>query len=85
MVNEKGQTMTINQMQQELRSDLRALTRKIDANHDANHAAHAAINEKLSKIETVSVVNKTKLAGFVVLITMIVAGAVNYSFHVMGK
>ena len=85
MVNEKGQTMTINQMQQELRSDLRELTRKIDANHDANHAAHAAINEKLSSLETVAVVNKTKLGGFVVLITMIVAGIVNYSFHVMGK
>ena len=84
MVNQKGQkTMTVSEMQRELRSELRELHRIMTKYHDDNHTAHVDLHKAIGKIGIESSVNTAKLGFFLVFIPILVSTLVGFGFHVV--
>ena len=79
----KGSEMTQSEILREMRQDIRDLHNKIDDNNKDNNKSHTDFQKQLSAVDKNSSINTVKLGGFVTLISLVVAGVVNYSIYVV--
>jgi hypothetical protein len=77
----KGSEMTQSEMLRELRQDIRDMNNKIDESNRENNKSHADFQKQLAKIDKASSINTTKLVMLVSVLSIVIAGAVNYGFH----